>query len=335
MTRLRLAVAALLLATVAAHAETPVGFAELHVADADRPLNGFVWYPAQPGGIATMLADTRLFVGTPAIHGAAPASGVFPLVVLSHGLGGNALNQDWLATDLAAHGMIVAAINHPGTTTGDVQPQALATLWDRPADISRTISALTGDPEFAAHIDTVHIAVIGHSLGGYTALALAGVRVERGAMGRYCADHDDEGCRLARRADLSATPGDRFAASHRDDRVAAVVAMAPGLTPGMTAETLAAVPVPVLLIAGARDAVIPVADVRRVAADLPSSARYVELPDAAHYDFLPPCKPGGAALLRAGQDEPICDGTADRTVLHQEIAARIRQFLESQAFGKE
>ena len=330
-----LAAAALLLATVtAARAETPVGLADLHVADAGRPLTGFVWYPAQPGGTATRLGDTRTLVGTSVVRGAPVGAGVFPLVVLSHGLGGNALNQNWLATDLAAHGMIVAAVNHPGTTSDDVTAQGLETLWNRPADVSRTISEVVGDPAFATHLDAHRIAVIGHSLGGYTALAIGGVQVTD-AMRSYCADHTDDGCAEVPREVLSHLVDDRFIASHRDPRVVAVVAMAPGLTPAMTAKTLAAVPVPVLLIAGGHDVVIPVADVRRVAAELPASARYAELPDAAHYDFLPVCKPDGAVLLRAGHYPPLCDGTADRVALHAEVAVRIRQFLDGLGFAAE
>jgi predicted dienelactone hydrolase len=332
----RLALAALFLfsAAGAVRAETAVGIEDLTVPDAAHRLHGYVWYPAQPGGTPTLVGDTRLWVGSPAVRDAKPADGAFPLVVLSHGLGGNALNLDWLAPTLAAHGMIVAAINHPGTTSGDLDPRALGTIWTRPDDISRTITALLADPGFGPRIDAHRIAVVGHSLGGYTALAVAGVRLARGRMGAHCADHGDEGCDVpvVRKARL-VVPDDRYEASHRDPRVAAVVAMAPGLTPAMTADSIAAIAVPVLLVAGAHDATIPIAHLRALAAGLPASAAFAELPDGNHYDFVAVCKPGGAAFLRAtGDDEPVCDTATDRAALHAGVAARIVGFLGDQGF---
>jgi predicted dienelactone hydrolase len=333
MRRLRLAIAGLLFSAAPALAATPVGIADLHVADAARPLTGYVWYPAEPGGIPSKIGDTRLWVGVTAVWDTPVAPGRHPLVLLSHGLGGNALNLDWLAADLAARGMIVAAVNHPGTTRGDMDPRALLSVWNRPGDISHTISALLANPAYAGRIDPKQIAVVGHSLGGYTALALAGVRVAREGMGTYCDNHTDEGCSYPVVMQARKTrPEPRYEESNRDPRVAAVVAMAPGLTVTMTPESLAAVPVPVLLLAGAGDKLIEPAHVRAVAAKLPASATFVELPDVGHYDFMAACKQGGEALL-SPDDEPVCETAIDRLALHAQVAERIEAFLAAQGFA--
>ena len=68
------------------------------------------------------VGDNKVFYGRPIQTGANLADGKFPLVVLSHGLGGNQYNISWLATALVTHGYIVAGVNHPGTTSGDFAP---------------------------------------------------------------------------------------------------------------------------------------------------------------------------------------------------------------------
>ena len=136
--------------SASAHAdENPIGFRTSTLTDAhnDRPLEMVVWYPAKTTETPQLIADDIVFVGTSAVRDAPPTAGEHPLLVLSHGYRGNWSNQAWLATALARQGYIVAAVNHPGTTTHDRSPQAAAQLWQRPADISRVIDAVTARPE--------------------------------------------------------------------------------------------------------------------------------------------------------------------------------------------
>ncbi len=329
MTLFRLALAALLLWAPATLAAAPVGLRPLSLADPTRPLSGLVWYPARPTGEATTVGDTAVFVGTRVFRDAQPAEGRFPLVLLSHGWGGHDLNLDWLAAGLAEQGMVVVAINHPGSTTGDITPRTAMEIWNRPADISRVITRMLSDPTFSPQLASGRIAVIGHSFGGDTALALAGVRVDRDRLIAYCDDHDDEGCTDLRKAHLRSLPKDRFDASFRDARVTAVVAMAPGLTPAMMQASLKAISAPVMIVAGTLDRRIPVAHLRRLASELPPGTTYLEVPKARHFDFLPPCKPQGAELLREDGDEPVCDSAGDRAAMHAAITQKIAAFLDA------
>ena len=83
-----------------------------------------VWYPSTSTAQPKLIADNLVFIGVRAVPDAAPTPGKHPVVVLSHGYGGNWGKQAWLASALARQGYIVAAVNHPGTTSQDRSAQA-------------------------------------------------------------------------------------------------------------------------------------------------------------------------------------------------------------------
>jgi len=128
----------------------------------------------------------------------------------------------------------------------------------------------------------------------------------------------------------------------RDQRVTAVVSLDLGLSRGMTDESLAALPVPVLVIAaGAPSVELPAQlESANLATRLPqASSRYVEIGDASHFSFLPICKPGAVALLE--EDIPgdgiICgdgDNARPREVIQQQVTSLITEFLTQSANNK-
>lgn len=61
--------------------------------------------------------------------------------------------MNWLAPELAQQGYIVAAPDHPGTTTFNKDADQAAKLWERPHDLSRVIDVLTTDPKLAGKVD--------------------------------------------------------------------------------------------------------------------------------------------------------------------------------------
>ncbi|VVP58811.1 hypothetical protein PS900_05998 [Pseudomonas fluorescens] len=180
---MKIAFGALLLAwltTIAFADENPVGFQSATLPDPqnNRALEMVVWYPSATTAATQLIGDNAVFVGASAVRNAPPSAGEHPLVVLSHGYRGNWSNQIWLASSLAHKGYIVAAINHPGTTTHDLSPQAAAQLWQRPVDLRRAIDRVTTQPEKFGQVANGRIAVVGHSLGGLTALEIAGARFD-------------------------------------------------------------------------------------------------------------------------------------------------------------
>lgn len=316
-----------------------VGFRKMAVPETaqHRALEVAVWYPTDDSSRnATLIGDNPAFVGLSARVGAAPQPGRHPLVVLSHGYGGNWTNEQWLAVDLAAHGYVVAAANHPGTTSRDMAPPGAARLWRRPGDVSRVIDALNGDPQLSPSLAPQRAAVIGHSLGGWTAVALAGGRFDPERFAASCKAHPAmAACGREIGADQSG-PEDRAALSRSlaDARVAAIVTLDLGLSQGFDPASLAAVTTPALVIAaGPGDARMPVELESRALADrLPAATtRYLAIDDASHFSFLNVCKADAIPLLEADRpgDGMICrDGNVrDRATIHRQVADAVLRFL--------
>jgi predicted dienelactone hydrolase len=319
-----------------------VGFRELTIAanDGDRALAGAIWYPTAETNPPLRIGENPVFFGQMVQPDANIQDGRHPLVVMSHGFGGNWRNQGWLATALAQAGYVVAAINHPGTTSRDVTAEVGSALWLRPRDISHLITTLTDDPAWSPYLDAANITVIGHSLGGWTALELSGARMDMDRMDAQCKQHPEfAACDGLKQLEVGRAPEDRekLATDLKDNRIRAAISLDLGLARGFTPESLAAIDIPVLVIAaGAPNPKIP-KDLESgyLIEHLPAIlTHYHDLPGAAHFSFLPECKPNAAILLE--QDVPgdgiICldgDAATDRSDLHQQTITLILDFLHS------
>jgi predicted dienelactone hydrolase len=302
---------------------------------APRPLSTIVWYPA-PAGVAmeTMAIPPGepLFVGGLAAPGAplAGSSGRLPLIVMSHGTGGAAMQMMWLARELAARGYIVAAVDHHGNTAVEpaYDPRGFRLPWERATDISRVIDSLLADPVFGPRIDPGRVGTAGFSLGGYTVIALAGGQVELARLEAFCAGSArDATCdpvpefpeAADRLAELAASDPQtqasiaRHGDSYRDPRIRAVFAMAPAVGPGFTPDSLAAITTPIeIVLAGADEVVPPASNGEAMARIIPGARVEHVAPTATHYVFLNTCTDAGRAAL------PFCRDPAgvDRAAVH-------------------
>lgn len=336
---MRLLVCLLLLAGIfatSASATDAVGFRRLRIDDPARPLDVAVWYPTQHKGNATLIGDNAVFVGEPVQENAPPTKGRHRLVVLSHGYSGNWTNLVWLAVALAREGYVVAAPNHPGTTSRDMQP-GRGGLAERPRDLSRLIDFLTSDPAWSGAIEAGNVVAIGHSLGGWTVIALGGGRFDVARFDTDCREHGAlAACSVNREAGaaqdgaaLQALGGDLG-----DRRLGAVVTLDLGLARGFDPDSLAGFTIPVLVIAaGNSGEKIPVAlESGYLIEHLPkTTTRFATASGAAHFSFLPLCKPGAVALLEADKpgDGMVCrDGEKGRrAAVHEQTIAEVIRFL--------
>jgi predicted dienelactone hydrolase len=334
----------LLLASTA-HAGT--GFREitLPVKNDDRPVHVSIWYPTGSEEAPVLLGETPAFVGQPVIKDAAPAAGRHPLVMLSHGYGGNWRNLAWLASELVNEGYVVAAPDHPGTTTFDMRKPDAVKLWRRPGDLSRTIDALLRNSDLTGGIDPDRIAAIGHSLGGWTVIELAGGRFDATVVAKNClTEFGPIYCKIFDALGIAHDTASNaaFAADLSDPRIRAVVALDLGPGRGLTPESLAAIHIPVMVLAAADDVDADTATKADIAATNkdsgylarylpPATTTYSLIPGSLHFSFMQPCKPGAAELIEkeAPGESIVCrDGAgADRATIHRQVATMVTDFL--------
>ncbi|HEV8388262.1 MAG TPA: hypothetical protein VGQ35_00385 [Dongiaceae bacterium] len=286
-----------------------------------------LWYPAAMGGEPILVGDNAVFRGAPAFQDAPIASGVFPVILLSHGglRTGPSLDA-WIASRLAAEGFIVAAPRRSGP--GLKAAEAVRELWLRPADLSAILTALQSDPAWASRIDAARVGALGFQLGGSSALALAGARLDAAAYARSC---DDGGTGLdcewfaKNGIDLNMIDAAPLERPHLDPRIKAVFVVDPELTGILTDQSLASISVPVNIInLGRPETMLPGLNAEGLEGRIPS-ARYELLPDATDFDAFNECKPQGAAILRdEGDDGGLCAGEPTaREAVHDQLGELI------------
>lgn len=314
------------------------GLSDLKIADAgaERPLEGFVWYPTQEVEGQEEQHSNIVWEGNKAIPDAAPAEGDLPLLVLSHGMYGNAMNQGWLAAALSRQGYVVAAINHPGTSTWLRDEEQSRMLWERPRDISRVIDHFLAPSAEALRIDPDRIYMAGHSLGGFTAIALAGGRYDAAHSATFCAAHSsDLACGVFESWEIAKTAQDQRAmeADLTDPRIQGFAVFDLGGTQSFAPASLRLIEKPLLVYGAPRAAAgLNLETEARALAAMAPNVTYREPSELAHFDFLGVCKPGAEEILAEGNpgDEVVCyEGGDMRRSEQKTIAAEVLTFFES------
>jgi predicted dienelactone hydrolase len=261
-----------------------------------------------------------------------------PLVVISHGTGGSALSMAWLGEALAAHGYIVAAVNHPGNNAGEpYTAKGFSIWWERARDLSETISGMLADAKLGDRIDSERIGSAGFSLGGYAMIAIAGGITDVQGFIRFC-DSPNAGVDCASPPEFPSLVDDfrklireqpevfqHSGSSFRDARVRAVFAMAPGLGPAMPALSLKAISIPVEIVAGESDQNNPVAlNAKYFAAEIPGAKLHILPGNVAHYVFLDSCTEAGRKAVPV-----LCIDAkgVDRDRIHADTVRRAVQFF--------
>ncbi len=309
-------------------------------------LSGVVWYPAEAsaGEKDQYIGppDAPLFYAGRAAKDAmlGSAFGKYPLIALSHGTGGSALQMAWLGTYLAARGYIVVAVNHPGNNaiTG-YTTQGFIEGWERAEDVSTAISGMLSDSRFGERIDRDRIGAAGFSYGGYTMMELAGARTDFNRLLAWCNEQKDA-CNPPEMPDLmekfnaiKQQPDvqhslQRSGDSYRDPRIRAVFAIAPALARAFTAETLQTITIPVHVVVGAADTIAPARDNAQFFVRNIRGAKLTILPGGVgHYTFLDV----GTAVGKKQLPKLFVDGPGvNREAVHQQVSLMAAEFFDKQ-----
>lgn len=280
-----------------------VAFSRLTVIDGDQPaIETGVWYPAEE------------------------AAALRPLIVISHGNGGDFRSHRDTAQALAKAGFIVATLTHTGDNWRD-QSRA-ADVVDRTRQLSVLIDHMLGQWEGKAGIDARRIGAFGFSAGGFTVLAAAGGNPDLTRLADHCrANPAFYDCRLVGRFSESLKGGQGAPRLPHDARIKALVVAAPALGFTFTREGLADVTQPVQLWQAGADRILPSPFYAEPVRDgLPRQPEYRRVDGAGHFDFMPPCSPELAANAPM-----ICAPTPGfaRTVFHEILNREMIRFFKT------
>ena len=193
--------------------------------------------------------------------------GQAPVVIASHGLASERQHFQKLAEHLATYGYLVAAPQHPGSDNKQFKDMLsgfsreifkLNEFIDRPLDVTYLLNELEkqNQSNYQGKLNLSEVGVIGHSFGGYTALALAGAEIDFQQLEKDCTREIWQP-NLSLLLQCRGLELERKTHNFREPRVKAVIAVNPVNASIFGAKGLSQIEIPVFLGAGTKDPATP------------------------------------------------------------------------------
>lgn len=239
-----------------------------------------------------------------------------PVIVFSHGLGSIKTDLRYLAEHLASYGYIVAALEHPGSNETHVK-KALnlqaplleaEEFLNRPKDISFVLDnlKLVNDAPgvLKGKLASDNVMVVGYSLGGATALSLAGAELQLSGLKQRCPGNV-LAFSLGENAQCFAKSLPEDSYQLRDERVKRAIAFSP-TTSLLFGETgLTKVAVPTLIGSGSADKTTPALTEQAIAFNKISAPKWlVGFVGGTHLSVKDPA----TTMDQAGQPDTLYTG---------------------------
>ncbi|KAB8329893.1 alpha/beta fold hydrolase [Scytonema tolypothrichoides VB-61278] len=219
----------------------------------------------------------------------------YPVIVISHGLAEDRNSFVYLAQHLASYGFAVAALDHPVANSkqfqqflaGIASPPQSTELIDRPLDVKFLLDELQRlsetDSRFKNKLNLQQVGLIGHSLGGYTGLALAGGNFDFAKIHQEC--NPNRSLNISTFLQCRANDLKRDKYPIQDDRIKAIMIMNPLNSVLFGEQGISTIAIPVMMVAGSQDIFTPaVPEQIRPFTKLGSKDKYLALiENATHF----------------------------------------------------
>jgi predicted dienelactone hydrolase len=241
-------------------------------------------------------ADLYLPIAPDSITQKAQQQQSIPVIVISHGLASHRSRFAAIAQHLTSYGFAVVVPQHPGSDIQQLQNLLKGNsdqlfeeqqLIDRPLDITYLLNHLEAwnQTEFNSQLNLKQVGVWGHSLGGYTALALAGATLNFEQLQGDCIeDMSPVNPSLFLQCRALELPQKTY--QLQDPRVAAVFLLNPINSSIFGQAGLSTVQVPVMMIASSNDLLAPaLLEQIRSFTWLQDSDRYLVLKTRDHHFY--------------------------------------------------
>jgi predicted dienelactone hydrolase len=304
----------------------------------NRPLVTEIWYPTYdiPTEKDTVTSRKAPFKTVKTIQNANVAKGKFPLLLVSHGTGGNRFSMTWFIEKMVQQGYIVVSVGHYGNTTFNKIPREFVKWWERAIDIQYVLTKVLNDEKIRAKIDTSKIGGVGFSLGGYTNIALAGGYVDRNQReSRHSKNNREMPPEFPKTEEIIDFDTDslivasynKYKDQVKDNRIKAFFVMAPAIGFGFySTEQTKTITAPVFIVAGKGDTNTPIEyNAQNYHRLIKGSQLYLFGKHVNHYVFLNEATDFGKEILpRLTVDHP----TVNRKAIHKKTVELAIDFFK-------
>lgn len=292
-----------------------------------------VWYP-------TLEAVNKVKMGWVEMEVAKDAKitvGNRGLIAISHGSGGSALGHRGTAIYLASKGYVVVAASHPQDNYEDNSAARTRRNWvNRPQHISAAIDTVLNNNEFKDFINKSRIGIIGHSAGGYTALALIGGKPNAENINVHCSEHTEDAVfcgsptifsKIINYFPSQNINDNSIIVNAQDHRIKAAVLMAPVGVLFNDELSLSKVNIPIRIYRAEKDKVLLYPyHAEAVQKKLSKNTEYVVVKNAGHYSFISPFPD----ILKTEIGEVAVDPEGFiRTDFHEKMNQEIYKFFSN------